>query len=80
VTSNITAMPEVAGDAALLVNPTSVEQIAGAMKQVVSDQLLRGQLREKGLQRSAQFSWANTVARVREVLATSVIQSSTLDG
>ncbi len=88
VTSNITAMPEVAGDAALLVNPTSVEQIAGAMKQVVSDQLLRGQLREKGLQRSArkslqrsaQFSWAGTVARVREVLAKSVIQSSTLDG
>ncbi len=78
VTSNTTAMPEVAGDAALLVDPTSVEQIAKAMKQVVSDQSLRGQLRERGLRRGAQFSWAGTVSRVREVLAKSVIQSSTL--
>jgi glycosyltransferase involved in cell wall biosynthesis len=80
VTSNTTAMPEVAGDAALLVDPTSVEQIAEAMKQVVSDHPLRRQLREKGLARVAQFSWARTVARVREVLAKNVIQSSTLDG
>ena len=80
VTSNITAIPEVAGDAALQVDPTSVEQIAEAMKQVMSDHLLRGQLREKGLARVAQFSWAGTVAKVREVLAKSVVQSSTLDG
>jgi glycosyltransferase involved in cell wall biosynthesis len=68
VTSNVTAMPEVAGDAALLVDPTSVEQIAEAMKRIVSESSLRQILREKGLLRAAQFPWANTAAMVRELL------------
>jgi len=68
VTSNTTALAEVAGDAALLVDPTSVEQIAGAMKQVVSDTSLRRQLREKGYARAAQFSWASTAAGVYKLL------------
>jgi glycosyltransferase involved in cell wall biosynthesis len=66
VTSNITAMPEVAGVAALLVDPTSVEQISATMAQIVSDTALRGQLREKGLARAAQFPWASTLARVHD--------------
>lgn len=68
VTSNVAAMPEVAGDAALLVDPTSVEQIAVAMKRIVSDTSLRHQLRESGLSRAAQFPWAYTAARVRELI------------
>lgn len=68
VTSNITALPETAGDAAVLVDPTSVEQIAAAMKQIVHDRSLRQQLREKGLARAAQFSWASTAARVHDIL------------
>ena len=68
VTANVTAMPEVAGDAALLVDPTSVEQIASAMERIVSDAALRQQLRRKGLMRSAEFSWANTAARVYELI------------
>ena len=68
VTANVTAMPEVAGGAALLVDPTSVEQIARAMGQIVSDTALRHQLRHKGLTRSAEFSWASTAARVRELI------------
>jgi glycosyltransferase involved in cell wall biosynthesis len=68
VTSNTTALPEVAGDAALLVDPTSVEQIAVAMRQVISDSSLRRQLREKGLARAVQFSWKSTAARVHETL------------
>jgi|SRR5579862_4793335 len=68
VTSNITAMPEVAGDAALLVDPTSVEQIADAMKRIVSDTSLRDELRERGLLRAAKFPWSNTAAMVREVI------------
>lgn len=74
LTSNTTALPEVAGDAALLVDPTSVEQIAGAMEQIVSDTSLRRQLREKGLTRAAQFSWESTVARVHELLTGNAIQ------
>jgi glycosyltransferase involved in cell wall biosynthesis len=68
VTANVSAMPEVAGDAALLVDPTSVEQIARAMEQIVSDTTLRQDLRRKGLTRSAEFSWANTVARVHQLI------------
>lgn len=68
VTSNITAMPEVAGDAALLVDPTSVEQIADAMRRIATDTSLRHQLREKGLIRAAKFPWVNTARRVREVI------------
>jgi glycosyltransferase involved in cell wall biosynthesis len=69
VTANVTALPETAGGAALLVDPTSVEQIASAMEQIVSDVSLRQQLRRKGLARSAEFSWASTAASVRELLA-----------
>jgi glycosyltransferase involved in cell wall biosynthesis len=74
VTANVTAMPEVAGGAALLVDPTSVEQIARAMEQIVSDTTLRRQLRHKGLTRAAEFSWASTAARVRELIDGSVTQ------
>jgi glycosyltransferase involved in cell wall biosynthesis len=68
VTSNTTALPEVAGEAALLVDPTSVEQIAAAIEQLVSDTSLRIKLREKGLAQAAQFSWAGTVAGVHRIL------------
>ena len=74
VTANVTAMPEVAGGAALLVDPTSVEQIVRAMEQIVSDTTLRQQLRHKGLTRAAEFSWASTAARVRELINGSVTQ------
>jgi len=75
LTANVTAMPEVAGGAALLVDPTSVEQIARAMEQIVSDAALRQQLRDKGLTRSAEFSWPSTATRVRELLAGNPMQT-----
>jgi glycosyltransferase involved in cell wall biosynthesis len=70
VTSNLTALQEVAGDAALLVDPTSTAQIAAAMEQIVSDTALRKQLRQKGLTRATEFSWSTTACRVRELLGT----------
>ena len=57
ITSNISACPEVAGDAALLVDPYSVDDIAGAMKRLIEDEPLRQSLRQKGLARSRQFTW-----------------------
>ena len=72
LTSNITAMPEIAGDAALLVDPRSVEQIARGTEQIVSLSFLRQDLRTKGLERAAQFSWARTSARARDVIAAPV--------
>jgi glycosyltransferase involved in cell wall biosynthesis len=74
ITSNTTAMPEIAGDAALPVDPTSVEQIAHAMDRIVSDEPMRRQLREKGLARAAQFSWNTTSVRVRERLSMEMAQ------
>ena len=71
LTSNVTALPEVAGGAALLVDPTSVEQIADAMQQVISNAALRQELKKKGLARAAQFSWENTVSMVRLFLTDS---------
>jgi glycosyltransferase involved in cell wall biosynthesis len=74
VTSNITAMPETAGDAALLVDPTSVEQITAGMQRIVSDTALRQRLREKGLARAAQFPWTNTVAMVHRAVARNALR------
>ena len=57
ITSNIFSMPEVAGDAAVLVNPYSVDEIANAMYAVLTNDRLRAKLRKKGLERAKQFSW-----------------------
>jgi glycosyltransferase involved in cell wall biosynthesis len=60
ITSNVTAMPEVAGDAALLVDPFSVESIKGAMLLLAKDEPFRQSLIEKGKLRRLQFSWDKT--------------------
>lgn len=57
ITSKTTSMPEVAGDAALLVDPFSIEEIVDAMKQVATNPELRKQLIEKGKIRRNDFSW-----------------------
>ena len=74
VTSNVTALPETAGEAALLVDPKSVEEISRAMKQITEDTSLRLRLREKGLVRAAQFLWESTVGRVREIVVANMFQ------
>ena len=79
ITSNVTSIPEVAGNAALLVDPTSVEQIAAAMQHIVSDTSLRDRLRTKGLARVARFSWASTAAKVHEVLAVAALQGPVME-
>jgi len=68
VTSNNSAMPEVASDAALLVDPTSVEEIARAMERIVGESALRQQLRARGLVRAVRFRWSDTSARVSRLL------------
>ena len=65
VTSNVSSLPEIAGDAALLVDPYDVDAIAGAMLQVFADRPLRDSLIARGLARARQFSWAESVARIR---------------
>jgi glycosyltransferase involved in cell wall biosynthesis len=67
ITSNISSMPEVAGDAAVLVNPYSVEEIASVIEKVLSDERLRASMRNKGLERAKQFSWEKTAGETLQV-------------
>jgi glycosyltransferase involved in cell wall biosynthesis len=62
ITSNVYSMPEVAGDAALLVHPESVEAIAEAIMRLQDDQSLRSGLITKGLARASTFTWDKTAA------------------
>jgi glycosyltransferase involved in cell wall biosynthesis len=57
VTSNSTALPEVAGDAAILTNPFSVEEMAKSLSHLLKNSDLREELREKGIQRARGFTW-----------------------
>ena len=67
VTSNVSSLPEVAGDAAVLVDPYHPEAIADGIERVLCDETLRCGLRAKGLARAQQFSWEASVTRVREI-------------
>lgn len=60
LTSDITSMPEIAGNAALLCNPFSVESIADALMKLFSDEELRKKLTSAGLERSKIFTWDQT--------------------
>lgn len=68
ITSNITSMPEVAGDAALLVNPENVESIANALIKISSDKNLRNILIEKSKTQALQFSWDKTAEKVWDLI------------
>jgi glycosyltransferase involved in cell wall biosynthesis len=67
ITSNVSSLPEVAGDAALLVDPRDAEAIAGAIRMVLTDRTLREDLRRRGLERARAFSWEQSVARTRAI-------------
>lgn len=62
ITSNISSMPEVAGDGALQVDPNNVDQIAAAMQSLLDDPQARESLVERGYTQSRQFTWENTTA------------------
>lgn len=57
LTGNVTSLPEIAGDAALLVNPLDVTEIKNGMMKLYTDAVLRKQLIEKGKLRKQEFSW-----------------------
>lgn len=61
LTSNVSALPEVAGDAALLVDPHDVTAIAGGLLRLTADTALREQLTRAGLRRVQEFSWEKSV-------------------
>ena len=68
ITSNLSSLPEVAGDAAILIDPYRVEEITDAMQAIANDTGLRSHLSQLGLQRASLFSWEKTGKATVEVL------------
>jgi glycosyltransferase involved in cell wall biosynthesis len=67
VTSNVSALPEVVGDAAVLVNPENVFDIARGISEVLLDETLRAELIRRGRIQAARFSWERTAREVLDI-------------
>ena len=67
VTSNVSSLPEVVGDAAILVDPYRADAIADGILQVLRSTHLRLDLQRRGLARVKEYSWHRSAQRVREV-------------
>ncbi len=67
VTSNVSSLPEVVGNAAVMVNPENVFDIARGMREVLVDESLRAELIRKGYQQARRFSWSQTARQVLEI-------------
>ena len=68
LTSNLSSLPEVAGDAALLVDPYETSAIASGMERLLADDALRARLREAGAARARMFTWEEAARQTAKVL------------
>ena len=71
VTSSVASLPEVGGSGALYVDPTSTEEIAGALGRIAADEILRADLRENGFFNLRRFSWERCANQTIQVLRNS---------
>jgi glycosyltransferase involved in cell wall biosynthesis len=69
VTSNVSSLPEVVGDAAVLIDPYDPAAIAEGMRQVLSDPALRADLVARGLAQARRYSWERSVQRIHDIYA-----------
>jgi len=67
VTSNTSSLPEVAGSAALLVNPENVFEIQRALQRALLDPATRAQMKQRGYEQAQRFSWTKSVSRILEI-------------
>lgn len=67
VASNVSSLPEVLGDAALLVDPYSPQSIRHGIRKLLDNKSLRDELRDKGLKRAQSFSWEQSTRRVLRI-------------
>jgi glycosyltransferase involved in cell wall biosynthesis len=67
VTSNVSSLPEIAGGAALLVDPYDAEAIADGIRRAVNDDALRADLSARGRARARAFSWSQSVAAIHQI-------------
>ena len=73
VTSKISSLPEVVGDAAVMVNPYSVDEIASGMFRVLSDHEFQEKLKVAGYQQARKFNWENTAHQIQEVYSEALV-------
>jgi glycosyltransferase involved in cell wall biosynthesis len=67
VTSNTSSLPEVVGNAALLVNPENVFEIRRGLQRALLDSTLREQMKQRGYEQAQRFSWTTSVSRILEI-------------
>ena len=67
ITSNTSSMPEVAGDAAILITPTDAEELTAALESVLGDEARRAEMMKKGLIQASGFSWERCAKETLEV-------------
>jgi glycosyltransferase involved in cell wall biosynthesis len=67
VTSNVSSLPEIAGNAAILVDPYDPASIADGITRAVTDEPLRAVLIERGLARARGFSWTQSVSAIHRI-------------
>jgi glycosyltransferase involved in cell wall biosynthesis len=67
ITSNLTAMPEVAGGAAVLIDPYNIGEMACEMSQLLQNDKLRKELIKKGVERASHYSWERTSEQYLEL-------------
>jgi glycosyltransferase involved in cell wall biosynthesis len=69
ITSNVSSLPEVAGDAALMIAPDDTRALSAAIERALHDANLRAHMRERGLQQAQQFTWQATARQTAQVYA-----------
>ena len=67
ITSNISSLPEVVGDAGILIDPNNIDEIAKAMVEVLSNSTKREEMIQKGLERSKKFLWKNSAEQMLKI-------------
>jgi glycosyltransferase involved in cell wall biosynthesis len=67
IAGNVSSLPEVAGDAALFVDPRDVDELARGIEKLLSDKTLREHLSKKGIRRAQEFSWERCAAETLRV-------------
>ena len=67
ITSNISSLPEVTGNTALLVNPHDIDEIAKAIEEVMSNKKLEEEMIRKGLEQAKKFTWKNSVKKLEKI-------------
>ncbi len=64
LTANISSLPEVAGDGAVLIDPYNVDEMAQGLHQLIHDDTLRGSLRTRGLKRATELTWERSARQL----------------